>query len=220
MSLYQTSSQPQQSALGFNGAFAIRARVEGLRDFGACQNPFGSFLLLQVRVSLTLRGFCLPCFIFPNQMKVAHHYLCSYITTHKGPGDSLLANRTHHTQRHAPRLLAADPFEVNFVFALLCVFAWDLFERISLSHSIAPTSRTHQFMFPFPLRHSYITNFSVAWVRYPGLPEHESHERAKQYFRPGLFGPVLSFGVKGGREGEVKDVWMDTSVCMLLYERV
>jgi len=37
-----------QSVLGFNGAFAVRARVEGLRDFGACQNPFGAFLLLQV----------------------------------------------------------------------------------------------------------------------------------------------------------------------------
>ena len=30
-----------------NIAFIIRARVEGLRDFGASQNPFGSFLLLQ-----------------------------------------------------------------------------------------------------------------------------------------------------------------------------
>lgn len=32
-----------------NIAFAIRTRVEALRDFGPCQSPFGSFLLLQVR---------------------------------------------------------------------------------------------------------------------------------------------------------------------------
>ncbi|KAK9768064.1 Homocysteine/cysteine synthase [Basidiobolus ranarum] len=38
-----------------NIAFAIRARVEILRDLGACQNPFGSFLLLQGIETLSLR---------------------------------------------------------------------------------------------------------------------------------------------------------------------
>ena len=38
-----------------NVAFIIRARVEGLRDIGACQNPFGSFLLLQGLETLSLR---------------------------------------------------------------------------------------------------------------------------------------------------------------------
>ena len=38
-----------------NMAFAIRLRVEVLRDFGACQNPFGSFLLLQGLETLSLR---------------------------------------------------------------------------------------------------------------------------------------------------------------------
>ena len=41
--------------LGANAAFAIRARVEGLRDFGPAQNPFGSFLLLQGLETLSLR---------------------------------------------------------------------------------------------------------------------------------------------------------------------
>ena len=41
--------------LGANAAFIIRARVEGLRDFGPCQNPFGSFLLLQGLETLSLR---------------------------------------------------------------------------------------------------------------------------------------------------------------------
>jgi O-acetylhomoserine/O-acetylserine sulfhydrylase len=42
--------------LKVNIAFAIRARVEGLRDIGACQSPFGSFLLLQGVETLALRG--------------------------------------------------------------------------------------------------------------------------------------------------------------------
>ena len=41
--------------LGANVAFIIRARVEGLRDIGASQNPFGSFLLLQGLETLSLR---------------------------------------------------------------------------------------------------------------------------------------------------------------------
>jgi len=41
--------------LGVNVSFIIRARVEGLRDIGASQNPFGSFLLLQGLETLSLR---------------------------------------------------------------------------------------------------------------------------------------------------------------------
>jgi O-acetylhomoserine (thiol)-lyase len=44
------------NALGLpNIAFAIRARVEGLRDFGAAQSPFNAFLLLQGLETLSLR---------------------------------------------------------------------------------------------------------------------------------------------------------------------
>ena len=38
-----------------NVAFSIRARVEGLRDFGASQSPFNAFLLLQGLETLSLR---------------------------------------------------------------------------------------------------------------------------------------------------------------------
>ena len=38
----------------------------------------------------------------------------------------------------------------------------------------------------------------VAWVSHLGLKSHSSHELAKRYFRPGYFGSVLSFGIKGG----------------------
>ncbi|MBO6575117.1 MAG: O-acetylhomoserine aminocarboxypropyltransferase/cysteine synthase [Rhodothermales bacterium] len=44
-----------EGVLGANAAFIIRARVEGLRDLGPCQNPFGSFLLLQGLETLSLR---------------------------------------------------------------------------------------------------------------------------------------------------------------------
>jgi O-acetylhomoserine (thiol)-lyase len=38
-----------------NIAFAIRARVEGLRDYGSAQSPFNSFLLIQGVETLSLR---------------------------------------------------------------------------------------------------------------------------------------------------------------------
>lgn len=37
----------------------------------------------------------------------------------------------------------------------------------------------------------------VAWVSHTSLASHPSHERAKKYFRPGCFGAVLCFGLKG-----------------------
>ena len=45
-----------EGVLGANVAFIIRARFEGLRDFGPSQNPFGSFLSLQGLETLSLRG--------------------------------------------------------------------------------------------------------------------------------------------------------------------
>jgi len=39
----------------------------------------------------------------------------------------------------------------------------------------------------------------VSWVNYPGLPQHQSHELAKKYYRGG-FGALLTFGIKGGQE--------------------
>ena len=43
----------------------------------------------------------------------------------------------------------------------------------------------------------------VAWVSYTGLASHASHERARAVLRPGAFGGVLSFGVKGGEDAAV-----------------
>lgn len=41
-------------------------------------------------------------------------------------------------------------------------------------------------------------NSKVEWVSYPGLDSHPYHQLAKKYLRHGLFGSMLSFGVKGG----------------------
>jgi O-acetylhomoserine/O-acetylserine sulfhydrylase len=97
-----------------NIAFAIRARVEGLRDFGAAPSPFNSFLFLQGLETLSLR-----------------------------------------VQRHVDNALELA-----------------------------------QWLDQHP---------QVAWVTYPGLPSHPSHELAKRYLSNG-FGAVLSFGVAGGYE--------------------
>lgn len=39
----------------------------------------------------------------------------------------------------------------------------------------------------------------VAWVNYPGLENHPSHELAKKYLK-GSYGALVGFGIKGGRE--------------------
>ena len=43
-------------------------------------------------------------------------------------------------------------------------------------------------------------NDRVQWVSYPGLESHPYHDQAKKYLNNGLFGGVLSFGIKGGRK--------------------
>jgi len=98
-----------------NIAFIIRARVEGLRDFGPALSPFNSFLFIQGLETLSLR-----------------------------------------IERHNQNAL-----------------------------TLAKWLKTHS---------------AVDWVWYPGLEDHPSHQNAKKYLRPGLFGSILSFGIKGGIE--------------------
>ena len=56
-------------------------------------------------------------------------------------------------------------------------------------------------------RHAENTNQLAAWlsarddvefVSHPSLAKHQWHDAAKKYFRPGTFGAVLTFGIKGG----------------------
>ena len=46
----------------------------------------------------------------------------------------------------------------------------------------------------------------VSWVNYPGLPTHPAYETASKYFHRGLYGALLGFGVKGGKEAGIKVV--------------
>lgn len=98
-----------------NMAFGIRTLVETQRDFGCCQSPINSFLLLQGIETLSLR-----------------------------------------VERHCYNTL-----------------------------ELARWLKNHKL---------------VSWVSYAGLPEHEYHEACKKYFRRGMFGCVLTFGVKGGEK--------------------
>jgi O-acetylhomoserine (thiol)-lyase len=95
-------------------AFILKARVQILRDVGACQSPFNSWLFLQGLETLSLR---MDRHVF-NAQKVA---------------------------------------------------------EFLLSHP------------------------KVAWVSYPGLPNHPDYERAKKYLPKGS-GAILGFGVQGGVE--------------------
>jgi O-acetylhomoserine (thiol)-lyase len=44
----------------------------------------------------------------------------------------------------------------------------------------------------------------VTWVNYPGLETSPSNANAKKYFRNGLFGSIITFGIKGGTEAGKK----------------
>ncbi len=101
-----------------NIAFAIRARVEGLRDLGPAMSPFNAFQFILGLETLSLR-----------------------------------------VQRHSDNAMA--------------LASW-LGEQEQ-----------------------------VEWVKYPGLEDHPSHERAKKYLSNG-FGAVLSFGVRGGADAGAK----------------
>jgi len=41
---------------------------------------------------------------------------------------------------------------------------------------------------------------AVAWVNYPGLASHPQHAVARKYHHRGLFGAILGFGIRGGKE--------------------
>jgi len=46
----------------------------------------------------------------------------------------------------------------------------------------------------------------VSWVNYPGLSMHPAYETASKYFHRGLYGAILGFGAKGGKEAGTKIV--------------
>lgn len=104
---------------GVNMCFAIRCRVEGLRDIGACVSPFNSFMLLQGLETLPIRG-----------------------------------------ARHAEN-----------------------------ANKLATWLDAHD---------------AVEFVSHPSLTKHEWNAAAIKYMRPGCYGSVLCFGLKGGYDAAVK----------------
>ncbi|HET8524805.1 MAG TPA: O-acetylhomoserine aminocarboxypropyltransferase/cysteine synthase family protein [Thermomicrobiales bacterium] len=108
-----------EANFGANIAFAIKLRVQLLRDIGAALSPFNAFLFLQGVETLPLR-----------------------------------------MERHSQNAMAVA-----------------------------------RFLSEHP---------KVTWVNYPGFPSHDAYDRASKYFRNGLYGAMLGFGVKGGLEAGKK----------------
>lgn len=106
---------------GANIAFAIKLRVQLLRDIGAAISPFNSFLLVLGVETLPLR-----------------------------------------MERHSQNAMAVA-----------------------------------RFLTEHP---------KVSWVNYPGLASHPAYQTASKYHRNGLYGAILGFGVRGGREAGRKVV--------------
>ncbi|HEY7030506.1 MAG TPA: O-acetylhomoserine aminocarboxypropyltransferase/cysteine synthase family protein [Thermomicrobiales bacterium] len=110
-----------EANFGANIAYAIKVRVQLLRDIGAAISPFNSFLFLLGLETLPLR-----------------------------------------MERHSQNAMAVA-----------------------------------RFLTEHP---------KVAWVNYPGLPAHPAYQTASKYHRNGLYGAILGFGVRGGREAGRKVV--------------
>jgi O-acetylhomoserine (thiol)-lyase len=98
---------------GVNIAYIIKARVQGLRDLGACISPFNSWQITQGIETLPLR-----------------------------------------MERHSTNALKVAEFLKNHP--------------------------------------------KVSWVNYPGLTDDKNYSLAKKYFKKGLFGAIIGFGIKGG----------------------
>lgn len=54
------------------------------------------------------------------------------------------------------------------------------------------------------LAHRLADHPDVAWVNYPGLADHPFHDLARRYLERGLFGTMLNFGIRGGREAGMR----------------
>jgi O-acetylhomoserine (thiol)-lyase len=120
-SLFPTVTEPYDGYHGIDfaeefgpHAFITRARVEGLRDFGACMSPANAFQILQGIETLPLR-----------------------------------------MERH-----------------------------VANARAVAAALKGHP---------------AVAWISYPGLPEHPDYRLAERLFPKGP-GSIIAFGIKGGRE--------------------
>jgi O-acetylhomoserine (thiol)-lyase len=120
-SLFPTMTEPYEGYHGIDfaeefgpQAFITRARVGGLRDFGACMSPSNAFQILQGVETLAVR-----------------------------------------MERH-----------------------------VANARAVADVLKRHP---------------AVAWISYPGLPEHPDHRLAERLFPKGP-GSIIAFGIKGGRE--------------------
>jgi O-acetylhomoserine (thiol)-lyase len=132
-----------------NIAFAIRARVEGLRDFGPSQSPFNSFLLLQGLETLSLRVERHN----ENALKFA-----SWLKSHESVAwvnFTGLPEHEHHER--AKKYLKEGCFGSTFTFGVKGGYdaARDFIENVELSSHLAnigdaktlvihPASTTHQ----------------------------------------------------------------------------
>ncbi|KAJ1403771.1 O-acetylhomoserine sulfhydrylase [Ochromonadaceae sp. CCMP2298] len=123
-------------------------------------------------------------------------------------------NESYHGLRFYDIFSAAGPFGVNMCFGIRCRV--EGLRDIGAALSPFGGFLLLQGLETLPLRgerHAQNTNKLALWlqehalvdfVSHCSLASHASHAHAKKYFRPGCFGGVLTFGVKGNRECAAK----------------
>lgn len=132
-----------------NIAFAIRARVEGLRDFGSSQSPFNSFLLIQGLETLSLRVERHN----QNALKLAH-----YLQQHEDVDwVNFTGLESHPNHSRARKYFTKDHFGSVLTFGVKGGYdaAKDFINNVKLASHLAnvgdaktlvihPASTTHQ----------------------------------------------------------------------------
>ena len=180
-----------------NIAFAIRARVEGLRDLGPCMSPFNAQQFLLVRLvqrcmacwSAAAPAECVPAAITtPRHCRLVflhdsrdflHLYVCAYTCRVQG-----LETLPLRMERHSANATA--------------LALWLQSHPVSAFEHNSAQSQCHHYLH-LTCAVSLPDAQAVTWVSALSLPSHPYHAVAtKTFARPGAYGSVLTFGVKGG----------------------
>ncbi len=146
------------------------------------------------------------------------HALTKWVGGHGNSMGGIVVDSGHfdYGSQKFPQYSVPDPSYHGLIFANLAETAYITRLRVKVLRdtgaALSPTNAYHilQGLETLPLRMErecqtandlakrLVEHPQVSWVNYPGLSSHPSYQKAAQYLRPGFFGSMLNFGVKGG----------------------
>ena len=161
---------------------------------------------------------------FDHGADIVVHSLTKWIGGHGNALGGIVVDsgRFDYNQPKFPYYSSPDPSYHGLMFASLAEAAFITRLRVKVLRdtgaALSPTNAYHLLQgletLPVRIQRECETAASlakrlqehpaVAWVTYPGLSHHPSHQKAAQYLLNGQYGSILNFGVKGGHEQALK----------------